>query len=404
MASRSWLFVWEVAILARLFRDLKVNEQDGKVYLTLYNRDGSPALRDVSVGVSSEVTQQGDNWTAAAANLLLRLGEDGQPELALTPQAIGAAAAENGVNLYTHQKSGTVHTLTGSGNNIRFAATADFAAGDTIQVNGQACTAATAAGDALWAGFFKAGAMVVCYRTGNALTFNGGGLPAAEAAKLAPQNLKTGISVTVNGKTVTGTFTADATAAAAQILSGKTAYVKGAKVTGTIPSKAAASYKPGTASQTIAAGQYLSGAQTIQGDGNLKADNIRQGVSIFGVAGSLIPRNPAAYVAYGRVLALQPGSSGEYHRVTKVSGYAESGTGSLSGLGYFEDGSGERQVTWKCAKAGKYLVQLFGDGSVSKTGEVSLSSGNTVVLTIPDASDIYWRDMKCGGMAILYLP
>ncbi|WP_140401740.1 hypothetical protein, partial [Gemmiger sp. An50] len=69
--------------MARLFRDLKVNEQDGKVYLTLYNRDGSPALRDVSVGVSSEVTQQGDNWTAAAANLLLRLGEDGQPELAL---------------------------------------------------------------------------------------------------------------------------------------------------------------------------------------------------------------------------------------------------------------------------------------------------------------------------------
>ena len=31
------------------------------------------------------------------------------------------------------------------------------------------------------------------------------------------------------------------------------------------------------ADQTIAAGQYLSGAQTIQGDANLRADNIRQG-------------------------------------------------------------------------------------------------------------------------------
>mgnify|MGYP005771281027 FL=1 len=71
--------------MARLFRDLKVNESDGNVYLTLYNRDGSAALRDVSVGVSSEVVQQGDNWTAAAANLLLRLDEDGQPQLALTP-------------------------------------------------------------------------------------------------------------------------------------------------------------------------------------------------------------------------------------------------------------------------------------------------------------------------------
>ena len=273
--------------MARLFRDLKVNEQDGKVYLTLYNRDGSPALRDVSVGVSSEVTQPGDNWTAAAANLLLRLDEEDQPQLALTPQDIGAAAAENGMSLYVHQKSGTVHTLTGSGDNLRFVATADFAAGDTIQVNGQACTAATAAGDALWNGFFRSGAVVVCYRTGNALTFNGGGLPAAEAAKLAPGNLKSGVSITANGKTVNGTFTADGTVAANQMLAGVVGYAKGRKVTGSIPSKGATSFRPGTASQTIAAGQYLSGAQTIEGDANLLAANIRQGTSIFGVAGTL---------------------------------------------------------------------------------------------------------------------
>lgn len=391
--------------MVRLFRDLKVNEQDGRVYLTLYNRDGSPALRDVSVGVSSEVTQPGDNWTAAAANLLLRLDEEGQPQLALTPQDIGAAATGDGVNLYTHQKIGTVHTLTGSGDNIRFAATADFSAGDTIQVNGQACTAATAAGDALWAGFFRAGAMVVCYRTGNALTFNGGGLPAAEAAKLAPENLKTGISVTANGKTVTGTFTADATADAGKILSGATAYVKGAKVAGTIPFKSAASYRPGTSAQTIAAGQYLSGAQTIQGDANLKAANIRQGVSIFGVAGNLVPRTPVAYAACSRVLGLLPGTTGDYRRPSKASGYADAAYGSLSGLGYFQDSqSGTRQVVWRCARAGRYLVELFGDGQVSVRGEVQLSAGQTVTLTIPDAGDIYWRDMKCGGMVILYLP
>ena len=275
--------------MARLFRDLKVNEPDGKVYLTLFNRDGSPALRDVSVGVSSEVVQQGDNWTAAAANLLLRLDEDGQPQLALTPQTIGAAAAGDGVNLYTHKKSGTVHTLTGSGNNIRFVAAADFAAGDTFRVNGTGCAARTVGGDALWAGFFRAGAVVVCYRTGNALTFNGGGLPAAEAAKLAPENIKTGVSITANGKTVNGTFTADGTVAANQMLAGAVGYAKGRKITGSIPSRGAASFRPGTASQTIAAGQYLSGAQTIEGDANLLAANIRQGVSIFGVAGGYDP-------------------------------------------------------------------------------------------------------------------
>ncbi len=275
--------------MARLFRDLKVNESDGNVYLTLYNRDGSAALRDVSVKVSSEVVQPGDNWTAAAANLLLRLDEEGAPQLALTPESIGAAPAADGMSLYTHKKSGTEHILTGSGNNIRFVAAADFAAGDTFRVNGTGCTARTVGGDALWAGFFRAGAVVVCYRTGNALTFNGGGLPAAEAAKLAPENIKTGVSITANGKTVNGTFTADGTVAANQMLAGAVGYAKGRKVTGSIPSKGAASFRPGTASQTIAAGQYLSGAQTIEGDANLLAANIRQGTSIFGVAGGYDP-------------------------------------------------------------------------------------------------------------------
>ena len=53
-----------------------------------------------------------------------------------------------------------------------------------------------------------------------------------------------------------------------------------------IPRKAAATYTPGTADQTIEADQYLSGAQTIKGDANLVAANIKSGVSVFGVDGS----------------------------------------------------------------------------------------------------------------------
>ena len=53
-----------------------------------------------------------------------------------------------------------------------------------------------------------------------------------------------------------------------------------------VTKKSAATYTPGTSNQSIASGQYLSGAQTIKGDSNLTAENIKNGVSIFGVSGA----------------------------------------------------------------------------------------------------------------------
>lgn len=54
-----------------------------------------------------------------------------------------------------------------------------------------------------------------------------------------------------------------------------------------LTAQAAQTITPGTTAQTIAAGQYLTGAQTIAGDANLIGQNIKSGVSIFNVEGEL---------------------------------------------------------------------------------------------------------------------
>ena len=53
-----------------------------------------------------------------------------------------------------------------------------------------------------------------------------------------------------------------------------------------VTTKAAATITPGTTDQTIASGTYLTGAQTISGDADLVAGNIKKDVQIFGVTGT----------------------------------------------------------------------------------------------------------------------
>lgn len=114
----------------------------------------------------------------------------------------------------------------------------------------------------------------------------------AEKAKIIPANIKKGVTILGQtgtceaGTTTSGTDTTDATASASDIRSGKTAYVNGRKLTGTIPNQAAQTITPGTTDKTISSGKYLSGTQTIKGDSKLVASNIKSGISIFGVTGT----------------------------------------------------------------------------------------------------------------------
>lgn len=154
-----------------------------------------------------------------------------------------------------------------------------------------------------------------------------------------------------------------ATANASQILSGRTAYVNGAKVTGSMPNKGAWSsslgingsltipegyhngqgkitqsiatkgaqtYTPKTTNQVIGAGQYLSGAQTILGDPNLVPANIVKGKTIFGIAGSYVCLPPLFIIqngqwqnSFGTLMALPAYPTSRFERVQNSGNYME---------------------------------------------------------------------------------
>lgn len=94
------------------------------------------------------------------------------------------------------------------------------------------------------------------------------------------------VSTGTNTLTLSKTISVTPKVTAGYVASG-TAGNSAVSLTASVTTKAAATYTPTTSDQTIAAATYLTGAQTVKGDANLTASNIKSGVSIFGVAGSL---------------------------------------------------------------------------------------------------------------------
>ena len=100
-----------------------------------------------------------------------------------------------------------------------------------------------------------------------------------------------------NGEIINGTCehdanTQDATAAEAEILAGKTAYVRGNKVTGTMKNNGAVAGKISAKAGKYTVPQgYHDGSGTVQIDSTEQAklipENIRDGVTILGVEGNM---------------------------------------------------------------------------------------------------------------------
>jgi len=138
-----------------------------------------------------------------------------------------------------------------------------------------------------------------------------------------------------------GLITASATQAAGLVPAGTKTATKQLTV------QAAQTITPGTSNKTIASGRYLTGTQTIKGDANLKAANIKKGVSIFGVAGS--------YTVTSGDITLWNGSSfAEGYDGLGVRYNSESGT-----AGTFTVNSGGYLYLYAPNKTGSHTIGYF---------------------------------------------
>lgn len=137
-----------------------------------------------------------------------------------------------------------------------------------------------------------------------------------------------------SGATATGISTydadtSDATAVAAEILSSKTAYKNGSKLTGTMPNRGAVS---GTISTV--AGEYTVPQGYHDGSGKVSIDateqaklvaaNIREGITVLGVTGTMsgnegVKATAASVTPYTTAQTITPASLGDFNSISQIN-------------------------------------------------------------------------------------
>ena len=180
----------------------------------------------------------------------------------------------------------------------------------------------------------------------------------------------------------------DANAAAGDILTRKTAWVKGSKITGSMATQAGGTYKSTTANQTIScSGKKMTGNIVVQGDSKLVAANIKKGVTILGVTGTwegyvaaatdlyYNGANPAGFALASELVGNGVCSfDGAYITINSVGTAINSSLSLKSGKSYNFTGYKNLVITFRVAKKSSHTdtlisqrITLRGGTSVSRT-------------------------------------
>lgn len=177
------------------------------------------------------------------------------------------------------------------------------------------------------------------------------------------------VSTGTNTLTLSKTISVTPTVSAGYVSSG-TAGNSSVSLTASITTKAAATITPGTTNQTIASGTYLTGTQTISGDSNLVAGNIKSGVSIFGVTGSYTGSGSSS-------MNVQAYHGMDYVRATSMTATDVTLTVGVTGT-YKISWMGFRNTT-----SGTSGSQLYINGTAYGSSNITFTSnyGQSVVLT-----------------------